>query len=551
MNRASAVTVAVAMGLTLLAGAPSNATSSASAPSITPQSVATKKKPEQKSKKKAKKKKAKKRGTLRVVAQGIPQGGSAKITVAGKRYRKKLPAAGKLRNLKPGKYRVWAAPIVVDGGTSSVSDLPVRVKVRKSKLTVRLQYTWNPRTDSYPPGPADELKVSGRTTSSIDLSWVNGSAPDLQAVAVRRKAGSVAPASLDEGRALSLAGFATSITDTGLRPHTTYSYSVFMVDFSGNASRPVSVVARTTAEAVAVTAGLAHTCALVKGDTVSPDLAAADQGQAVECWGDNTHGQLGNGTTTDAEAPSGVDLTGAVQVVAGGEHTCVRQRTAGVVCWGRNDEGQAGQPGAKDVPAPATVELPAAVDLAAGGGHTCAVLSNGSVRCWGANDRGQLGVAAPTRSDVPIVVPGISNAVSVTAGYAHTCAVLNNGSVRCWGANDHGQLGNNSTDDASVPVRPQVADVASLTAGVFHTCALLDDNSVQCWGGNEHGQLGDGGSSDALMPTEVSMPAASMVSAGAYHTCAVTGSNVRCWGRNQGGRLGDGTQIDRGTPTRI
>ena len=68
----------------------------------------------------------------------------------------------------------------------------------------------------------------------------------------------------------------------------------------------------------------------------------------------------------------------------------------------------------------------------------------------GANDRGQLGVAAPTRSDVPIVVPGISNAVSVTAGYAHTCAVLNNGSVRCWGANDHGQLGNNSTDDASV-----------------------------------------------------------------------------------------------------
>ena len=108
--------------------------------------------------------------------------------------------------------------------------------------------------------------------------------------------------------------------------------------------------------------------------------------------------------------------------------------------------------------------------------------------------------------------------------------------MRCWGANDHGQLGNNSTDDASVPVRPQVADVASLTAGGVHTCALLDDNSVQCWGGNEHGQLGDGGSSDALMPTEVSMPAASMVSAGAYHTCAVTGSNVRCWGRNQGGR---------------
>ena len=100
------------------------------------------------------------------------------------------------------------------------------------------------------------------------------------------------------------------------------------------------------------------------------------------------------------------------------------------------------------------------------------MLSNGSVRCWGQRPWA-AGVAAPTRSDVPIVVPGISNAVSVTAGYAHTCAVLNNGSVRCWGANDHGQLGNNSTDDASVPVRPQVADVASLTAG----CST----PVPCW----------------------------------------------------------------------
>ena len=101
MNRASAVTVAVAMGLTLLAGAPSNATpSSASAPSITPQSVATKKKPEQKSKKKAKKKKEEKRGTLRVVAQGFRRR-LCEDHRCGEALSQEAPGGGKLRNSSP------------------------------------------------------------------------------------------------------------------------------------------------------------------------------------------------------------------------------------------------------------------------------------------------------------------------------------------------------------------------------------------------------------------------------------------------------------------
>ena len=84
--------------------------------------------------------------------------------------------------------------------------------------------------------------------------------------------------------------------------------------------------------------------------------------------GDNTHGQLGNGTTTDAEAPSGVDLTGAVQVVAGGE----QHMRASAHRWrrvlGTQRRGQAGATGAR-MCRPATVELPAAVDFAAGGGN--------------------------------------------------------------------------------------------------------------------------------------------------------------------------------------
>ena len=160
MNRARQ-TVAVAMGLTLLAGAPSNATSSASAPSITPHAIGCYEEEAGAEVQKKAKKKAKKRGTLRVVAQGFRREALRRSPLRGSVIAR-APAAGNCAISKPGKYRVWAAPIVVDGGTSSVSDLPVRVKVRRA-IDLRLQVPWNPRTDSLS-GPADELKVSGRTT---------------------------------------------------------------------------------------------------------------------------------------------------------------------------------------------------------------------------------------------------------------------------------------------------------------------------------------------------------------------------------------------------
>ena len=124
------------------------------------------------------------RGSLRVVAQNVPQGRSAKITVAGKQYARKLPATGKLRNLRPGTYRVWATPIVTDGGTSAVPNLPVKVRVSKRQsASVALQYQWNPKADSFPPGPATGLSVSDVGASTASLRWVNSPAPDLAAVA--------------------------------------------------------------------------------------------------------------------------------------------------------------------------------------------------------------------------------------------------------------------------------------------------------------------------------------------------------------------------------
>ncbi len=284
-------------------------------------------------------------GSLRVVTEGVPQGRTAKITVAGKEYRKKIPTVGKLRNLRPGTYRVWATPIVTDGGTSAVADLPVRVKVRSKKPAVlRLRYTWNPRSDIYPPGPASGLEVTSTATDAIALKWRNGQAPDIAQVAIRRKPGTQAPQSLDEGRLVPVQGIGTEVTDSEVRSHTRYSYSVFMVDTAGNASRPASITVRTLGEAAAVTAGNSHTCDLLIDQGVVPVVDEdAGSGDRVECWGANTFGQLGNGTREDSDEPVLIDLDDVVQVAAGGDHTCALQGDGQVWCWGRNDFGQLGQ----------------------------------------------------------------------------------------------------------------------------------------------------------------------------------------------------------------
>lgn len=489
------------------------------------------------------------RGSLRVVAEGVPQGRSAKITVARKDFRKKVRSQGTLRNLKPGMYKVWASPIVADGGTAAVPNLPLKIKVtRRTPATLNLQYTWNPKTDVYPPGPGSGLTVTDVGPSNTSLRWTNSLAPDLQSVAVRRKQGNTAPKALDDGKVVPVAASWKHATDSGLLHNTTYSYSVFMVDSAGNASAPISTTVRTSAQAIAVALGTRHSCALLGESGIST-------GQ-VACWGANDRGQLGDASGDETSTwPRLVSLdANATQVVAGNDHTCARLRDGSAWCWGSNDHGQLGDGTTVDAPVPVRVAMPGSSPIAmiaAGGDHTCAVTSAGSARCWGANEHGQAGQRPSTMVTSAPVVPIATSVTDIATGWSHTCFVRGN-VTRCLGANDDGQLGDGSDDDSWQPlVVASLGRVSSLTAGVRHTCAILQDDSLKCWGANDLGQLGIGSTSSHDTPVEVSGSYA-QVASGAYHVCATTDSGqVRCWGRNQTGRIGDGTTDDRLSPTRV
>jgi len=308
---------------------------------------------------------------------------------------------------------------------------------------------------------------------------------------------------------------------------------------------PVSVVGITTARHIA--AGNAHTCAILADTT-------------VRCWGRNVGGQLGNGTTTDSSLPVTVTGLGGVDVISLGDlHSCALSLTSGEVrCWGDNSSGQLGDGTTTSRSTPVAVSgITTAIDVSAGNEHTCAVLSDGAARCWGRNFFGQLGNGASgagSNSATPVAVSGITGASRIAAAASSTCAVVTGGAVSCWGQNSFGQLGDGTTTSSLAPVAVSgLTGATSITAGNAHTCVIVS-GTIRCWGFNSFGQLGDGTTTSRSEPVAVGgLTGIAVLSAGGNSTCATNanGDARWCWGNGGNGQLGDGGTTSSSTPVTI
>lgn len=291
------------------------------------------------------------------------------------------------------------------------------------------------------------------------------------------------------------------------------------------------------------------------------------QDHSVWCWGSNTRGQLGDGTTIDHARPMLVlGIDDATDLVAGESHTCAIRASGTVACWGANTFGQLGDATTVDHPAPVDVgSIMDAVGIAAGGNTTCVRTRDGSGFCFGRNGESQFGDGTSNDSNRPAASGAIRNGQAFALGGLHGCAIDSNGSLRCWGSNTEGEIGDCTSNDRSAPVDIDgVAPVAAIALGRLHSCATrVGDGAVFCWGSNTRRELGvdtrgtrcadPSLAMNAFAPVAVPMLTGVVsLALGGHHTCvARSDGSVWCFGSDRYGESGLCDGLDVRIPARI
>lgn len=281
-----------------------------------------------------------------------------------------------------------------------------------------------------------------------------------------------------------------------------------------------------------ISAGRLHSCALTTA-------------RRAYCWGLNSHGALGDGTTETRTVP--VAVAGELRfrsISAGFDYSCGVTTSGLVYCWGDNFNGQLGDGTTAHRSIPAAVSGSRTfVSVSAGEAHTCGMATTGELLCWGAPVGPAPGGGLLPNQLVPTVEPGVAFA-QVSSGYEIVCAVTGTGAPYCWGLYPPGVHFSDTTQHSAgypVAVEANGVSLAAVSAAHKQACGLTAAGQAYCWGENPQGQLGIGTTIDADVPQLVSggLAFSSLDSRGPSHSCGVTTAGIGyCWGGNYFGQLG-------------
>ena len=311
-----------------------------------------------------------------------------------------------------------------------------------------------------------------------------------------------------------------------------------------------------------IAAGYQHSLALVASEAASP-------AGTVWAWGSNGHDELGNGTNTPSNIPVQVSLPSGVTItnIAGGGDFSLALASDGTVWdWGDNSYGELGNGTNDESDMPVQVPLNSYYpisDIAAGENFSLALATDGAVWAWGNNNSGELGNGTNNESDTPVQV-GLSNDFpisNIAAGENFGLALGFNGTVWAWGDNSLGQLGNGTNNDSNYPVQvslpslPSGVTITNIAAGGEQSLALASNGTVWAWGNNNSGELGNGTNTPSNIPVQVSLPSGvtiTNITAGEDFSLALASNGtVWAWGYNGDGELGNGTNTNSNIPVQV
>lgn len=282
-------------------------------------------------------------------------------------------------------------------------------------------------------------------------------------------------------------------------------------------------------------------------------LALHDSG-VVYAWGNNTFGQLGDGTTVLRSTPIKVaNLSNITAIAAGANHAIALKADGSVWAWGNNTYGQLGDNTTLSKQKPIQITTLSGITAIAAGNEFCLALKNdGSVWAWGRNNIGQLGNGTTTNQLKPFQIPNFVNIITaIAAGSYHVLALDSNGKVYAWGDNTYGQLGMNDTTPRNTPTEiteltkliPDAPNtpIINIYAGYGQSYAIYSTHKLADWGLNAVGQLGNETLVQANVPALLTtLTTVESLSIGKNHVFAkLTDGTYKFWGQNNSSQLGN------------
>ncbi|MEO0493705.1 MAG: S-layer homology domain-containing protein [Actinomycetota bacterium] len=231
----------------------------------------------------------------------------------------------------------------------------------------------------------------------------------------------------------------------------------------------------------------------------------------ARCWGDE---YATESSYRPRQSPRDPGLASVVDVAVTGTSRCFVIADGTVECWGNNSRGQLGdgtETGRNELaPIPGLTDVK---ELEAGSSNFCALHYDGTVSCWGYNRYAQIGngtYGIGQDTSVPAKVLGIDDAVAVEMGRLQTCVVHESGDLSCWGYDPDYQLMGQPGDYVTTPVTLIDVDldagdpaVVAVDIGSNSSCVLYADKVSKCWGNNFYGQLGNNNTTTAYSPQTV------------------------------------------------
>jgi RCC1 and BTB domain-containing protein len=216
-------------------------------------------------------------------------------------------------------------------------------------------------------------------------------------------------------------------------------------------------------------------------------------------FGSNRNGclGLGNDSTLEPKVVEELCHKEIIDMSYGWNYVIVLTKSGSCYSMGRNDCGQLGIGTTPEANRPKFInglKHEQIIAISCGYKHSLALSSLGHIYAFGNNDFGQLGIPSNTNQLIPLRMNGfaLEKVIAISCSSIHSLALTEFGHVFSWGYNENGNLGIGNLDNKNCPQKVILNDgiiISKIVCGLGHNLMLSTDGDIYSFGLNNFGQL--------------------------------------------------------------